>query len=307
MTRRSTGCPMSVSIATFPGICSRSAMAGTAPPSPGSRLGCCSASSRASPDKGDELFGFSRILSQRGNQIVSRLPVETPATSCNRSLRTTLRNVFPTSLLLARVGFHASASLKQPGEMPMRSAPRAGDPPSLPACRIRRQPGRDRRATRACRLPATPRRCAAARLLDDSRRRRRLHRAAGLCRRDRPQRQRLSARHQHPRRAPALAVPHGAHAAAAAGEDGALLAQPLRDRLHEDQRRDRRRRFATRMLAAKPRGPRPAKGQLELFREYALGNFRDLLIEVAKDPAMLVWLDGRTNFAPGRRRTSPAS
>ena len=27
----------------------------------------------------------------------------------------------------------------------------------------------------------------------------------------------------------------------------------------------------------------------------ALGNFRDLLIEVAKDPAMLVWLDGRLN------------
>ena len=29
-----------------------------------------------------------------------------------------------------------------------------------------------------------------------------------------------------------------------------------------------------------------------LFREYALGNFRDLLVEVAKDPAMVVWLDG---------------
>ena len=42
-------------------------------------------------------------------------------------------------------------------------------------------------------------------------------------------------------------------------------------------------------MAAAPRG------QIELFRQYALGNFRDLLIEVAKDPAMLVWLDGRTN------------
>ncbi|HEY6509094.1 MAG TPA: DUF1800 domain-containing protein, partial [Vicinamibacterales bacterium] len=39
-------------------------------------------------------------------------------------------------------------------------------------------------------------------------------------------------------------------------------------------------------------GPR---GQLELFRAFALGSFRDLLIEVAKDPAMLVWLDGRLN------------
>jgi len=37
------------------------------------------------------------------------------------------------------------------------------------------------------------------------------------------------------------------------------------------------------------------KGQIELFREFALGNFRQLLIEVAKDPAMLYWLDGRLN------------
>src|SRR4029450_13223298 len=54
---------------------------------------------------------------------------------------------------------------------------------------------------------------------------------------------------------------------------------------------------ATRMLAAKPKeDPGGVKGQLELFREYALGNFRDLLVAVAQDPAMLVWLDGRTNF-----------
>jgi uncharacterized protein (DUF1800 family) len=54
--------------------------------------------------------------------------------------------------------------------------------------------------------------------------------------------------------------------------------------------------FATRVMAAKPDddGTR-TRGQLELFREFALGNFRDLLIEVAKDPAMLIWLDGRTN------------
>jgi uncharacterized protein (DUF1800 family) len=55
--------------------------------------------------------------------------------------------------------------------------------------------------------------------------------------------------------------------------------------------------IATRMFSAKVEddGSR-TKGQLELFREYALGNFRDLLVEVAKDPAMLVWLDGRTNI-----------
>ena len=36
-------------------------------------------------------------------------------------------------------------------------------------------------------------------------------------------------------------------------------------------------------------------GQLELFRNYALGNFTNLLIEVAKNPAMIVWLDGTSN------------
>ena len=36
-------------------------------------------------------------------------------------------------------------------------------------------------------------------------------------------------------------------------------------------------------------------GQLELFRQHAVGNFRTLLTAVAKDVAMLVWLDGRTN------------
>ena len=54
---------------------------------------------------------------------------------------------------------------------------------------------------------------------------------------------------------------------------------------------------ATRMLAAKPsEDAAGAKGQIELLREYALGNFRDLLIAIAKDPAMLYWLDGRSNF-----------
>src|SRR6185436_18601323 len=36
-------------------------------------------------------------------------------------------------------------------------------------------------------------------------------------------------------------------------------------------------------------------GQIELFRRLAVGNFRTLLLAVARDPAMLVWLDGRTN------------
>jgi uncharacterized protein (DUF1800 family) len=53
---------------------------------------------------------------------------------------------------------------------------------------------------------------------------------------------------------------------------------------------------ATRLLAAKPsEDPQQHRGQIELFRQYALGNFRELLIEVARDPAMLYWLDGRLN------------
>jgi len=53
---------------------------------------------------------------------------------------------------------------------------------------------------------------------------------------------------------------------------------------------------AARMIAAKSsEHPAGLRGQLELFRDYALPNFRDLLVEVAKDPAMLVWLDGRLN------------
>lgn len=53
---------------------------------------------------------------------------------------------------------------------------------------------------------------------------------------------------------------------------------------------------ATKMMAAKASEVAgEQRGQIELFRQYALGNFRDLLIEVARDPAMLVWLDGRQN------------
>jgi uncharacterized protein (DUF1800 family) len=37
------------------------------------------------------------------------------------------------------------------------------------------------------------------------------------------------------------------------------------------------------------------QGQIETLRQMALGKMRDLLIEMARDPAMLVWLDGRVN------------
>ena len=53
---------------------------------------------------------------------------------------------------------------------------------------------------------------------------------------------------------------------------------------------------ATQMMAAKAsEHPAGLRGQIELFRDYALPNFRDLLYEVARDPAMLFWLDGRLN------------
>jgi len=53
---------------------------------------------------------------------------------------------------------------------------------------------------------------------------------------------------------------------------------------------------ATRMMAAKKSEDTTGMtGQIELFRQNALGNFRDLLVAVAQNPAMLVWLDGRLN------------
>jgi uncharacterized protein (DUF1800 family) len=52
---------------------------------------------------------------------------------------------------------------------------------------------------------------------------------------------------------------------------------------------------AAKMLAHKAGTLRGPQGQVELFRQYALGNYRDLLLEVAQDPAMLIWLDGKTN------------
>jgi uncharacterized protein (DUF1800 family) len=54
--------------------------------------------------------------------------------------------------------------------------------------------------------------------------------------------------------------------------------------------------IATKMMAGRPdqvAGNR--RGQYQLFRDLATGNFRELLVEVARDPAMLVWLDGRLN------------
>ena len=54
---------------------------------------------------------------------------------------------------------------------------------------------------------------------------------------------------------------------------------------------------AAKMMAYKPGALRGPQGQIELFRQNALGNFRDLLVQVAQDAAMLVWLDGQSNTA----------
>ena len=141
-----------------------------------------------------------------------------------------------------------------------------------------------------CRIGGAP-----SELLRDPRRCGFVHRPAGIRRGDGAQRERLPAREQHSRRPAALAVPHGAHAASAAGEDGALLAQPLRHGLQQDRERDRAAPSATRCWRpSRPRMPAGAGDRSSCFANTRSANFRDLLVEVAKDPAMLVWLDGRS-------------
>ena len=53
---------------------------------------------------------------------------------------------------------------------------------------------------------------------------------------------------------------------------------------------------ATRYMAAKAsEDPNGVRGQIEMLRDNALGNFRDILLNIAKDTAMLYWLDGYLN------------
>ena len=56
----------------------------------------------------------------------------------------------------------------------------------------------------------------------------------------------------------------------------------------------------TKMMALKAGELPGQRGHVELLRQMALGKFRELLLEVARDPAMIVFLDGRTNT-----RTNP--
>ena len=54
------------------------------------------------------------------------------------------------------------------------------------------------------------------------------------------------------------------------------------------------------MDARASQDPGGMTGQIELFRQRALGSFTDLLTEVSRHPSMVIWLDGRLNT-----RTSP--
>jgi len=54
-------------------------------------------------------------------------------------------------------------------------------------------------------------------------------------------------------------------------------------------------RQGAKLLAHKPGSLRGPMGQTELFRQSALGSYRDLLYQVAQDPATVIWLDGQFN------------
>ena len=58
---------------------------------------------------------------------------------------------------------------------------------------------------------------------------------------------------------------------------------------------------------AKVQNARFMLGQNELMRRYALGDFSALLREMSKDPAMLVWLDGRDSKRATPTKTTAAS
>ena len=47
--------------------------------------------------------------------------------------------------------------------------------------------------------------------------------------------------------------------------------------------------------------------QNRLLRSRALSSFEDLLLDVTRDPAMLVWLSGIDNSKEARTRTTAAS
>ena len=51
--------------------------------------------------------------------------------------------------------------------------------------------------------------------------------------------------------------------------------------------------FAT--AATKLIQSRPLMNQIEMFRQYGMGSLRDLLVQLSRDPAMIMWLDNQDN------------
>ena len=49
---------------------------------------------------------------------------------------------------------------------------------------------------------------------------------------------------------------------------------------------------ATKLIQA-----RMVTNQIDMFRQYGMGSFRDLLVQLSRDPAMLMWLDNQDNHA----------
>ena len=58
---------------------------------------------------------------------------------------------------------------------------------------------------------------------------------------------------------------------------------------------------ATKLIQA-----RMVTNQVNMFREYGMGSFRDLLIQLSRDPAMLMWLDNQDNHAHSINETTDA-
>ena len=276
--------------AIFRGICSPWAAAAMAQRLRGLPPGFCCGTTRDEPAKGDELFGFSPGFFDR--QVTQASPALSKMSDCPSA-----RRIMP----------GGSPRMQQRRDPTERERVRHGEhviEHLLAARRFRRGRGRDRR------LPASSGSSTAIQHLlnyesdpDD------VDQLIGT-----PGYVSITARGEflpatgHQRRPPALAVPDDALAASAPGEDDALLAQPLRHRLHEDRRRVGARRRRATWRPSRPKIPTGVEGQIELFRQYALGNFRDLLVAVGEGPG-----DARVARRPheregaGRRRTSPAS
>ena len=48
--------------------------------------------------------------------------------------------------------------------------------------------------------------------------------------------------------------------------------------------------------------PKAILGQIEMFRRHGLGSFRDLLVHLSRDPAMMFWLDNKDNHRDAVKR-----